>query len=220
MSAVVTPSAVPAGVTEPLGLYRDDGPLARVLGAIGTRVALPQSVLTLLAVAPLLVLVVVEGAGASDTVAAVAIAWLVLAGGLARGRPARDRLIWAVPAALRFGEYVGIVWLGTIAGDSSEPAAFALVSVLSFRHYDLVYRLRHQSSVPPAWLGAVAGGWDGRLIVAWVVMAAGALPAGYYVAAGALAALFVGESVASWRRFGRQGHGGSYEDGDEEEAGG
>jgi hypothetical protein len=220
MSAVATSSAVPTGVTEPLRLYRDDGPLARTLGTVGARVPLPQSALTLAAVVPLLVLVVIEGAAASEALAAAAVAWLVLAGGLASGRPARDRFVWAVPAALRFGEYVGIVWLGAIAAASSDPAAFALVCALAFRHYDLVYRLRHQSSVPPAWVGMVAGGWEGRLIVAWVLMAAGALPAGFYVVAGVLGALFVGESVASWRRFEQRGHGGSYEDGDEEEAGG
>jgi hypothetical protein len=54
---------------------------------------------------------------------------------------------------------------------------------------------------PPGWLDAVAGGWDGRLVAAVVLLAAGALPAGLWVLAALLAVLFVFETVAEWRRF-------------------
>ena len=47
----------------------------------------------------------------------------------------------------------------------------------------------------------MAGGWDGRLLLAVVLLVAGALPAGFWILAAALAALFVTETVAEWRRF-------------------
>jgi hypothetical protein len=129
------------------------------------------------------------------------VAWLVVLGGLSAGTPHRDRLRWLVPPLLRLAEYSTLVWIGVNAGPSSAPAAFALLGALAFRHYDLVYRLRHQGVPPPSWLGAATGGWDGRLIVAWVLLAAGALPAGFFAAAGLLAVLLIAESGASWVRF-------------------
>ena len=38
-----------------------------------------------------------------------------------------------------------------------------------------------------------SGGWDGRLVAGFVLLAAGALPAGFFVAAAVLGAAFVGE---------------------------
>ena len=69
---------------------------------------------------------------------------------------------------------------------------------------------------PPAWINLVSLGWDGRLILGCVLLAAGALPAGYYALAAIFAVLFVGESVASWRRFGRAQRPATYEDDEEE----
>ena len=43
------------------------------------------------------------------------------------------------------------------------PAAFALICALAFRHYDLVYRLRHRGVTPPRWVDLAGLGWDGRL---------------------------------------------------------
>ena len=115
---------------------------------------------------------------------------------------------WIVPPAIRTLEYGLLIWIA-----SGAAAAFALLAVLAYHHYDLVYRLRNQGARTPAWLGALAGGWDGRLVLALVLLAAGALPAGMYVLAGALAALFVTESVTSWLRFERgDRQGGSYEE--------
>jgi hypothetical protein len=36
-------------------------------------------------------------------------------------------------------------------------------------------------------------------VIAWILLAANALPEGFYVLGGILGALFVAESVASWR---------------------
>jgi hypothetical protein len=146
----------------------------------------------------------------------VVLAWLVLVGGATSAEPPTDRLRWAVPPLIRLAEYAGLLWIGALAGPASQPAAFALVAVLTFRHYDLVYRLRHQGVAPPDWVGNVAGGWDGRLVLGYILLVANALPAGFFIAAGLLAALFVAESIAGWRTFGRADQPVTYEDEEDE----
>lgn len=181
-------------------LYRDDGPLARRLGRLGA--PLSPSLLVALAVLGVVGVLAATGGSHSRVLLAGAVAWLVLLGGASRGGALeQDRFRWAVPPLLRTGEYTLLLWLGAAAG--ATASAFALLVVLAFRHYDLVYRPRYQRRAPAQWLGAVAGGWDGRAIAGWILLAAGALPAGFFAAAGILGALFVAESVASWRR---QGH--------------
>ena len=108
----------------------------------------------------------------------------LLLGGLSSGRPHTDRFAWAVPGFLRVAEYGGLLWIAANAGDSSHAAAFALIAALAFHHYDLVYRPRFQGVAPPTWLGFAAGGWDGRLVLAWVLLAVDALPAGMFIMAG------------------------------------
>lgn len=124
---------------------------------------------------------------------------------LRRPASARDdaRLAWLVPPLLRIVEYGSILLVAAIAGASTLPAAFALLAVIAFHQYDVVYRLRHQGVTPPAWLDAVALGWDGRVIVAWALLAAGLLPTAMFLWAAALAVVLVGESAASWARFSR-----------------
>ncbi len=185
-------------------LFRDDGPLGRALGAaLGRAVPLWPVALIALGLLPGLAAVVTEGDGASDGLAAACVAWLVLLGGIASGRPHTDRLRWLVPSLLRLGEYGGVLWLAAIAGRSSLPAAFALLGVVAFRQYDLVYRARTQGTTPPWWTTIVSLGWEGRLIVTWALLALGALPAGLYALAAILAVVLVGESVACWIRFTR-----------------
>jgi hypothetical protein len=180
---------------------RDDGPLARRLAPLGR--TLPPSGLVLLAVAEPLLVLLRSDAKPSHGLIGAAVLWLVVLGGAARGGDLeRDRFAWLVPGLLRAGEYALLLWISS-AGCSEGPAAgFALLVVLAFHHYDLVYRPRHQGAAPPAWLGLAAGGWDGRLVLAWLLLAANALPAGLYVLAAVLAVLFVGESIASWRGHG------------------
>jgi hypothetical protein len=141
------------------------------------------------------------------------VAWLVILGGLSSGRPREGRLRWIAPGILRPAEYAGLSWIALNDSRAAAPAALALVAVLTFRHYDVVYRLRNQGFPPPGWLGVLAGGWDGRLILGVVLLAAGALPAGFFVLAGVLAAVLAIESVVSWRAFSRAGHTtGEYDD--------
>jgi hypothetical protein len=159
---------------------------------------------------------VLAGDGASWWLVAATLAWLVLLAGVASGRPLRDRLRWAVPPALRVAEYGGLLWIAAVAGADSVPAAFALLCAITFRHYDIVYRLRHRGVTPPRLLNRAAGGWDGRLLAGLVLAAAGAVPAGFFAAAALLAVAFVGESIAAWARFGRTQQGPVYEDEEED----
>jgi hypothetical protein len=186
---------------EALERYRDDGLLARTLGALGRPVPIPPIVFVGLGLAGLLALAALEGDRASDGLVAAGIAWVVVLGGLSSGRPHTDRFAWAVPGFIRVSEYGALLWMAAAAGDSSHAAAFALVAALVFHHYDLVYRPRFQGTAPPAWLGFAAGGWEGRLVVVWVLLALGALPVGMFVMAGVLGLAFAGECAASWTRL-------------------
>jgi hypothetical protein len=191
-------------MTGTLSLYRDDGPLARAIATVLKPLgAAPQTFMIAAALAPMFVLIALEGAGPSRAATGLVLAWFVLVAGASARREPTDRLRWAVPPLLRTGEYAALLWIGAQGGELSEPAALALICVLAFRHYDVVYRLRHQGVAPPAWIGNLALGWDGRLVLGYILLVADALPAGLYIAAGLFATAFVAESIAGWRRFGR-----------------
>jgi hypothetical protein len=200
-----------------LEIYRDDGPLSRTLGAaLGAAVKTAPVVLIAIGAVPLLAAIAIEGDGASDALTGAVIAWMVLLGGISSGRPHTDRLRWAVLPMLRLAEYAAVLWIGAIAGGSGPAAAFTLLGVVAFHHYDLVYSLRYRGR-PPAWLGDVAGGWEGRLIAGWVLLAADAVPVGFFAIAIVLAVLFVGESVYTWTRPRRAAGPAEYEDEEAEE---
>jgi hypothetical protein len=199
MTAVATPAATQP--PEPIVVYRDDGPLALALGrTLGRALPVPAPALGLAAAVPLLACALLIGRDASEGLAAALVAWAVLCGSAAAGRPQTGRLIWAVPPLLRATEYGGLIWLGAVAGGSAPAGAFALLAAVAFRQYDLVYRLRHRATVPPAWVGAIGGGWEGRLAVAAVALVLGVLEPVLFVAAALLGAVFVAESVSGWLR--------------------
>ncbi len=185
-----------AGAAPELEICRDDGPIARVLAPLGRR--LPAPALVAAGVAPLVAAMAIEGDGASNATAVAVIAWLAFAGGLSGGRAGNGRLRWIVPPLLRFGEYAGLLWLGTLAGASSIPAAFALLAALTLRHYDIVYGLRYRGAPVSERLGIAAGGWDGRLALGCVLLIAGALPAGFYVLAAIIAVVFSAAAIRDW----------------------
>jgi hypothetical protein len=208
----VAPAEDRSAVPESAVVYRDDGPLSRAIGrTLGPRVPIPAMALLLAGTLTILALAAFVGRDASKGLAAAAVAWLVLTMGTTSGRWPKPSFHWAVPPLVRLGEYATLAWLAAIA--DSVPAAFALLAALTFRHYDLVYRLRHRAEVPPAWLNALAAGWDGRVLIAWLLLALGALPAAMFIWAGLLGAVSVAESVISWRRFERgRGSGGEYDE--------
>jgi hypothetical protein len=192
--------------------YRDDG---NVIPLLGLRIPVPPLLLVLVGAIPLGVAIAVTGDDASKGVIVGAVAWFIVWGNVSRAAPHTDPVRWAVPPALRVVEYSTVIWIAANAGDSSLPAAFAFLSVLAFRHYDLVYRLRHQGVAPPDWIGF--GGWDGRMFAVLVMYGVDLLPAGLFVAAGVLAVVLVTDSALSWRAFTRKaGEAGLYDDEEDE----
>jgi hypothetical protein len=202
---------------EPIPVYRDDGPLALGLGALARPLgSVPAPALILAALLPLLAVVAFAGTGVSDGAAAALIAWVVLAAGASSGARPLPRMSWSEPPLLRATEYTALIWIAGLEGPDAYPAAFALLAALTFRHYDLVYRLRHRGVVPARWVSALGGGWDGRLVVAVALLVLGALPAGYYVAAAVLGIAFAGEAAYGWLAVGRVQRPLEYEDEEDE----
>jgi len=188
---------------DPIAVYRDDGPIAREIGDLGRSLPLPGPALALAALVPLLIVVVAGGSELSHTGAAVVLVWVLLVGGASSGVRGRPKISWAATPLMRLTEYVALIWIAGLHGASAYPAAFALIFALQFRHYDLVYRLRHRGVVPAPWVSALSLGWDGRIVLAYVLLVTGALPAGYYVMATVLGVAFVGEAVYGWVVIGR-----------------
>jgi hypothetical protein len=203
MTATVAPAEQRPSLPDNVVVYRDDGPVALAIGrALGRAVPVPAMALLLLGAAGILALAFLVGGDASLAVTAAGVAWLLLTHGITTVRRPKESFTWAVPSLVRIGEYATLAWLA--ATDDAVPAAFALIAALTYRHYDLVYRLRHRAEVPPRWLNRLAAGWDGRVIIAWLLLALGALPAAMYVWAALLGAVSVAETVVSWRRFERE----------------
>jgi Family of unknown function (DUF5941) len=203
-AAAVTASPVVLAPPDPVAVYRDDGPLSRALGALlGRALPLPGAALLLLALLALVAAIAIGGGDTPRPVAAAVLALVLLLGGASSGSPPRPKIRWAEMPLLRGTEYTAPVWIAALEGPDAYPAAFALLAALAFRHYDLVYRLRHRGVTPAPWLTALSGGWDGRLVVAFLLLVAGALPAGYFVAAGVLGVAFVAEAAYGWLAVGR-----------------
>jgi hypothetical protein len=215
-----SPAAAHAPTERPSALmvYRDDGPLARALGgALPAGLArVPALALAVPGVVVELAAIAIGGADVSRLAAALVLAWLVLSLGASRGASHADRMAWAAPTLVRLGEYVALIWIATLDGRASQPAAFALLCALAFRHYDLVYRLRHQGTTPPGWVDALSLGWEGRVVLAFLLLVAGALPAAYFVWAALIAVVFVAEATRSWLTHSRGQRTVDYEDEEDE----
>lgn len=128
----------------------------------------------------------------------------------------RSRFNWLVPGVIRALEYGSLILTAYLAHGHAIRACFALLAVLAFHHYDTVYRLRQQGAPPPAWVSIAGGGWDGRIILAFIALLVAATRVGMAVAAGLLAILFVGESVSSWIGAAREGQPLTYADEEDE----
>jgi Family of unknown function (DUF5941) len=201
-----------------LALYRDDGPLARALArAARPRLRFASDLLLLLGAVPLVAVLAIAGEDAPEGALGLALACLLLLGGLSGARSGSGRFAWVSPPLLRLIEFGGLIAFAVLAGDDAVPAAFALLAAVAYRHYDSVYRIRHQGAAPAPWVRDVGGGWDGRLLLAYVLLVTGAATAGLYVAAALLAALSVAESVASWVGFSRAERPAMYADEEDED---
>jgi uncharacterized protein DUF5941 len=217
MSAAAATAPVVLAPPDPITVYRDDGPLARALGSLlGRALRLPGAVLLLVALLALVAAVAIGGADTSTPVAAAVLALVLLLGGASCGAPPRPRIRWAEMPLLRGTEYMALIWIAALEGPDAYPAAFALLAALAFRHYDLVYRLRHRGTVPATWVSALSLGWDGRIVLGFLLLVAGALPAGYYVVAAVFAVAFVGEAAYGWLAVGKVQRPLDYEDEEDE----
>jgi hypothetical protein len=197
-------SAVRSGAG-PLQAYRDDGAVARVLGRLAGPVGrVPPVALVAAGGLPLLIAGAITREDASWWLVGACVGWAVLCGGLSTSRVLRDRLRWAVPQLLRAIEYGGMIWIAAVASDDADPAAFALLAAIAFRHYDVAYRFAQRGATPPRALGLLLGGWDGRLLAATALGAAGAAAAGLFALAAVIGLLAAGEAVAFWLRGDQQ----------------
>jgi hypothetical protein len=204
MSAAAAAVREPPAPPDPISVYRDDGPVARVIGReLGRELPLPAAAIVLAGLLPLLVVAIVGGSEVSNVGAAVVLAWILLTVGASSGAHDAPRIAWAATPLARLTEYVGLIWIAALHGASAYPAVYTVLAALAFRHYDLVYRLRHRGVVPARWVSALSLGWDGRLLLAYLLLLLGALPAGFYAMAIVLGVAFVGEAVYGWVVIGR-----------------
>lgn len=182
----------------PIRRYRDDGPLAGLLGR-ALAASPPRGpvvvVGTVLGAAWPLVALAWAGPG---WVAAGAV-WFVLLAGLVAGRSPRGRLDWIAPPLLRLVEYAVVAAMGLAYGVAAW-LVFALLGALAFHHYDTVYRVRQRGALASRRLSYAGLGWDLRLYLMVYAMAFGVMAPVYTALAAWLWLLFVGESVLSWRR--------------------
>ncbi|MDI2131716.1 DUF5941 domain-containing protein [Yinghuangia seranimata] len=141
----------------------------------------------------------------SGAVMLVAAGAYVLTAGAVVARPLVGRLDWLVPPVLRAAEYTTVITLTARVAPEALSAAFGLVAVIAYHHYDTVYRLRGGHPAPPRAIVWSIGGHEGRvlLMAALATAGSGASRTGIAVFAIAAAVLVVGESVAFWVRGAR-----------------
>lgn len=127
-----------------------------------------------------------------------------LASAIARLLPWRlpvGRLAWSMPPLLRALEFGCVVLLVRRVAPEAMPAAFALLFVVAYHHYDALYRVLN--GVASAGALRLAGlGVEGRLLVLAALVATGAdaLARGLVVLAIALGLLFLGVGTAGGLR--------------------
>ncbi len=180
--------APPGTLRGRLESYRDDGLLV-----ITTHPMLPLAP-TLLAVG-VVIAAIVGGVDGDLAVAAVVLAAVALAA-LPSGQVHTDRYRWLVPPALRVLEFAAIAWMARLAGHAE--AGYALLAAICFRHYDLVYRLRHRGIESERLVSNLGLGWGGRMLLVLVLYLVDAIPIGLYVAAGLFGTLWVADAVRAW----------------------
>jgi hypothetical protein len=184
-------------MTTLLDEYRDDGPLAELVGRTRIRSVFA---LTLTAVGVLAAAAGLYADGASVTgVASVLGSVVFVTLGMAGGAARRSRRVqWLVPPLLRAGEYTIVATFAWRYGLPAAWLAFLLLVIVAFHHYDIVYRLRHQHAAPSRTVSRLCGGWEGRTIVVTVAAVTGVLVPVMIVLAAWCGAWYVSESLRSW----------------------
>lgn len=177
---------------------RDDGPLAFLVRARAGRV--PAAILVVGAVVPWVAVLVFAPDDHWRLPVGVGLGWLLLVGVASAARPAVGRLAWVAAPLLHLAEYVGFARLAVLGDAASLDTAYALAAVAVLHHYDLFYR---EAGRPQRVAGALAGGWPGRLVMAYAAAATGVARPAFAIAAGCAFGVFAGEALVTWKD---QGH--------------
>jgi hypothetical protein len=188
-----------SGAAATLARQRDGGPLD-LLPDRGA--AVPPVAAALVGVVPWLAVLALADHDGWRVPVAVALGWLVLAGGAAGLRPPVGRLDWAVAPTLHLAEYAGLARLADLGGASSLDTAYALVAVVALHHYDLAYR---DGGTAQRLAGVLAGGWPLRLTVAYAAAVSGAARPVAAVAAIYVLGVFAVEAIRTWEDQSRTG---------------
>jgi hypothetical protein len=114
-----------------------------------------------------------------------------VAAGALTARP--NRFLWLRPALLRVVEYTCVALVVAAVAPDRLLAAYALLLVVSWHHYDDLYRVVNRLDPPPAWSSWLGLGGPGRLAAVLVLAAAGSsvLVGGLWVLAVLLGILYV-----------------------------
>lgn len=179
-----------------LGAMIDVGPVGWLVHNALPGRSLPAPLTTLIALIVLAFsLAVVPSVGGSWVI--VGVLWYALLVGFASQQPLNGWADWVLPPSFRAAEYTLAFALAALLEPRALPAAFAYVAVCAFHHYDTVYRLRADGSVPPRWLVIATGGHDGRMLVLALLILVGGTVfyAGLIALTAVLTVLFVAESV-------------------------
>lgn len=179
---------------------RDDGTLARYLGALvrGSLLPLPPAILGLAAVTALAVL----GLHGLPGLLLLAPAFVMLLAAPGSANAHLGRLDWLVPVLLLSSQvlYIGAVGAG---GRVPGPVVFALAAALLVRYTDLacaqrpvlLVSPRRRDSMPREY--GTAMGWDGRVLFIGFAAALGIATAGYLVLTAYLVLLIGAKAVRS-----------------------
>jgi phosphatidylglycerophosphate synthase len=111
------------------------------------------------------------------------------------------RLGWMAPAVSRAAEMTGMLAVATGVGSAAWSTVFALLAAAAWRHYDVIYRIRHQGRLPGSAARLLLGA-DGRVGAALLVAVTAGVGAWWWVAL-YIAVVSVGDSLNSWFGPGR-----------------
>jgi hypothetical protein len=181
-AGVTGDSERPSGRTSLLLRSRDDGALARGLGALvrGNLLPLPPALLGLSAISAL-ALLGLRGLP-WELMIAPAVVMLLAAPGSAH--PHTGRFDWLVPALLLGAQILYLTAIG-FGADVPGPVIFVLVAALLMRYADLacpgrpVVLAKGRSPASEAGERGTALGWEGRLLIAGLAAAMGIASVAY-----------------------------------------
>jgi hypothetical protein len=188
------------GKTSLLLRLRDDGALARALGALvrGSLLPLPPAVLGLVAISTLAVL----GLHGLPWVLMIGPAVVMLLAAPGSAHPHTGRFDWLVPSLLLGAQILYLTAIG-FAARVPGPVTFVLVVAVLMRYTDLAFPGRPVMLAKSTQLGGRRGergtalGWEGRLLLAGLAAAMGIATFAYLALTAYLGVLICARVVVS-----------------------